>query len=244
MAKIHDVLLRSETIVVLTGAGVSVSAGIPDFKTAEREWEYERPRNEIFSIPFFRESPERFWEIYRETLTPILEAEKTLFHEFIDQLSELPDKEVMIATQNIDGLHGDEAVELHGSVHRVICVGECLKSGSYKNYPLDEFNEEVPECPECGAILKPDISLFLEGVNGFGEVRDFIADTDLLLVAGTSLDMGPVNELPLYQNWRKTEELGEKIWVNLTPPPEGYEFDHEVLLSTDEFVDRVMNEEL
>lgn len=228
----HKIINNSEKIVILTGAGISTDSGIPTFKQAEKEWEHELPRNEIMSIPYFKRNPENFWEIYR---TMDFTAKKNKFHKFCEKLSEL--KNVQIFTQNIDGLHdGKNVTELHGNAKRVICINrQCTQP----TYDLNEFNEKIPKCPKCNEILKPDISLFLEGINGFSDVRDAVVDCDLLIVAGTSLTMGPINEIPLYLHWKN--ENNKSVWINIEEPPKDYEFDYYYLNGSTKFAEEFTN---
>lgn len=271
-----------DNIVFFTGAGISTSTGIPDFKSQEENWNkdgFELSRSEVFSLPFFRENPERFWEIFRESFPDIDKVSPSLFHTFIASFNN-----AKIITQNVDNLHNvafirnknnegnvqnnQEIIELHGNSSRLVCLKCNLWNGSdnffiddrydyfdndnrrieNNKYMLKDFDEIVPICKKCGSVLKPDISLFFEGVNDFGVARDWIVDADLLVVAGCSLKVGPANELPLYLNWGKytidendnivfndSENISRSIWVNNELPPEGYEFDYEFIMPIDTF---------
>lgn len=226
MNNIKKLIEQSKNITVVTGAGISVSGGISDYQTSNREWKYEEDRFSIMSYPFFKQEPERFWEIYKEIR--VKHIEKTPFHNFVKNLEN--NSEITVVTQNVDGLHQEagskNVIEVHGTRNFLICVDE------NKQFPISLIDEQkTPKCPDCGTVLKPDVSLFFEGVRFLSESRESIMNTDLLIVAGTSLNVGPFNELVLYAT------LNEKpsIWINLQEPPEYYDFTEQYLGTTDSF---------
>lgn len=226
---------KSERLLVLTGAGVSVDSGIPDFQTVNHSWAYEEDRYSVLSLPFFRREPERFWEIYRELFLSKLNAQPNGFHYWLAGLEKT--KEVKIITQNVDGLHqkagSSDVIEAHGSISRVICL-VCEK-----RFPVGEFyvTNKTPQCLDCGAYLKPDVSLFFEGVQfGLNDSRDLVVWSDILLVAGTSLTVGPVNEIPHMATYYVSRP---SIWVNKAKPPKEYDFTYEVIGELGDFVQLV-----
>lgn len=226
MENIEQLIEKSNKIAVVTGAGISVSGGISDYQTSNREWKFEEDRFSIMSYPFFKQEPERFWEIYREIR--VKNIKKTPFHDFVKTLEHNAD--VTVITQNVDGLHQEagskNVIEVHGTRNFLICVDE------NKQFPISLIDEQkTPKCPDCSNVLKPDVSLFFEGVRFLGEARDFIMESDLLIVAGTSLNVGPFNELVLYA----TVTNKSSIWINLTPAPDHYDFTEQYLGTTDSF---------
>lgn len=225
---------EAKHIFVLTGAGVSTDSGIPDFQTADKTWKYEIPRAEAMSIWFFNDNPQRFWEIYRETFIEKRESRPNCFHYFLSSLQN--NHKVTIATQNVDGLHksagSKEVIECHGNIKEVICIRrDCLKTYTYDELPIDS----MPRCAACNNVLKPNVSLFGEGVQGFGEARDIMVESNLLIVAGTSLNVGPINELPTLCQYFAPHV--KRLWINGTPPPEDYSFTHELVTTFENFID-------
>lgn len=232
MKNIVKLINEAKNITVVTGAGVSVSGGISDYQTANKEWKYEEDRFSVMSYPFFKQEPERFWEIYREIRAK--EISKTAFHDFVKSLEDNAD--VTVVTQNVDGLHqesgSENVIEVHGSRNYLICINENIL------FSIDLMDKEkTPKCPNCSNVLKPDVSLFFEGVRFLSEAREAIMDSDLLIVAGTSLNVGPFNELVLYG----TINHKPSIWINLEKAPDLYAFTEQYLGSTDKFASDMVN---
>lgn len=200
-------------VVFFGGAGVSTESGIPDFRSANglyngASYEGFRPE-EIISHTFFTRRPDAFYDFYCEKMI-FVDAEPNQAHRKIAEL-ERAGKVSAVVTQNIDGLHqkagSQEVFELHGSVHR----NYCERCG--KPYTLDDVLEGhagvdadgkpsafadpakpgVPICPACGGVIKPDVVLYEEPLDEKtinGAVRA-IGQADMLIVAGTSLNVYP-----------------------------------------------------
>lgn len=223
----------SERIFVLTGAGVSTEAGIPDFQSTDETWQYDKPRHEVMSRSFFNQNPRLFWKIYREVFAlKMSEQTPTSFHRWLAELES--DHTVNITTQNVDGLHtaagSTNVIEAHGNISRVVCA----RITCSRRYDRADFeNMELPRCPHCNKVLKPDVSLFQEGITGYGESLDLIAESDLVIVAGTSLDVGPINQLPLHAELTFKKPL---LWINRDTPPDFVYFNHMYLGSLGDFV--------
>ena len=190
----------------MSGAGISVSAGIPDFRTKgtglySRLEKYELPRPEcMFDIEYFKKKPEAFFDLAK-TLLPG-EHVPTRTHMFLKLLS---DKGLLhrTYTQNIDGLERlagvteNKIVEAHGSFAKSYCVNckaqydnDAMRSAILKN--------EIPHCKKCGGLAKPGIVFFGESLpKRFHKMhRSDMKSCDLLIVAGTSLRVQPFSELP------------------------------------------------
>ena len=190
---------ESERIVFFGGAGVSTESGIPDFRSVDGLYnqQFEYPPETIISRSFYEEDPEYFFRFYREKMLP-LGFEPNITHRVLARW-EQEGKLAAVVTQNIDGLHqkaGSERVyELHGSVLR----NYCTVCGEF--YPAEYVKEAVgvPRCT-CGGIVKPDVVLYEEPLDGDmiqGSV-EAIYDADLLIVAGTSLTVYPAAGLLRY----------------------------------------------
>lgn len=229
-------ITQARNIFVLTGAGVSTEAGIPDFQTTDENWPYELTREEIMSRPFFNQNPTEFWKAYRTVFsTKFQELQPTSFHYWLAELEQ--SKTVTITTQNVDGLHSKagstEVIEAHGNISRVICT----RPSCQQIFARALFEQvELPRCLVCNKPLKPDISLFYEGITGYMDSMERISEADLVIVAGTSLKVGPINELPLQAELRYKKPL---LWVNKQLPPPDYNFDYMFTGNLEDFVQSV-----
>jgi NAD-dependent deacetylase len=205
-------LLRNARFAVaLTGAGVSTASGIPDYRTPGTGlWENVDPR-EVAHIDSFLRDPQRFWSYYRQRLADLDTAQPNAAHYALAQLEDAGCIKGLI-TQNIDRLHrragSKNLAEVHGSIDR----GECLRCG--RTYPHDFMVEatstgRVPYC-ECGNALKPAVVFFGEGLPDevFSQAEQWAEQADVLLVAGSSLQVWPVAGLP-----RLTLRKGGKLVI-------------------------------
>ncbi len=209
---LQDWVDRSDNIVFFGGAGVSTESGIPDFRSTDGLYHqnYKFPPETILSHTFFVQNTAEFYRFYREKML-FLDAKPNALHHKLAQWEQLGKLRAII-TQNIDGLHqaaGSRAVyELHGSVHRNFCT-HC-----HKPFSVEAILEQsgVPKCP-CGGIIKPDVVLYEESLNGQtvqGSVRA-IQQADMLIIGGTSLAVYPAAGLIHYYQGNKL------VLVNKTP---------------------------
>ena len=196
-------------VICLTGAGISTSAGIPDFRSpetglyatlADKHPELGQPED-IFSIDFFRENPTPFFKRAKELMQlPGEEKYKpTPSHYFVKHLS---DRGLLLRnyTQNIDGLERkagipeEKLIEAHGSFDTAHCISrECLKVYS-KGYIQDLIKRDiVPTCSECNDLVKPDIVFFGESLpeRFFESIDQDFEICDMLIIMGTSLEIHP-----------------------------------------------------
>lgn len=191
---------ESTSIVFLGGAGVSTESNIPDFRSADglyaAKTKYGHSPEYLLSRTLFDKDPELFFDYYKNNLI-YTEAKPNLAHFALARL-EQQGKLKAIVTQNIDNLHqqaGSKNVfELHGSVYRNYCMG-CRKFYSLDDILAIEGN--VPCCPVCGGIIKPDVVLYEEGLDGnvWNGAQKAIASADMLIVGGTSLVVYPAASL-------------------------------------------------
>lgn len=196
-------LLRaSRRAIVLTGAGFSTPSGIPDFRTAGSGlWTRYLPM-EVASLSTFRTNPARFFEWLRPLASHMWTARPNPAHETLARLEQAGVIKAII-TQNIDGLHsraGSKTVyEIHGTLNSLSCTG-CFRNFSSAGY-LDVFVDkgELPYCPECGRLLKPDVILFEEQlpVKIWQKAEQAARSCDLMIVCGTSLEVMPSAGLPV-----------------------------------------------
>ena len=183
---------NAKKIVFFGGAGVSTESGIPDFRSVDGLYnqEYDYPPEYILSHTFFNSHTEYFYKFYKNKMLP-LDAKPNITHIVLSEL-EKKGRDITIVTQNIDGLHqlaGSKKVdELHGSIHR----NYCLKCGKFYDAKFIKNSTSIPYC-ECGGIIKPDVVLYEEALdnNTVSHAINSIHDADLLIIAGTSLNVYP-----------------------------------------------------
>ncbi len=194
----------SPNIVFFGGAGVSTESGIPDFRSKDGLYhqKYDYPPEEILSRTFFDRKTEEFYRFYRDKLNS-LKYEPNVTHYKLAQL-EQAGKLKAVVTQNIDGLHqkagSKNVLELHGSVLR----NTCMKCGKFHTAEEIFGSEGIPRC-ECGGIIKPDVVLYEEGLDGhiMERAARAIYDADMLIVAGTSLTVYPAAGMIRYYRGKR-----------------------------------------
>jgi NAD-dependent deacetylase len=185
----------AKKIVFVTGAGISQESGIPTFRGKDGLWRKYDPM-QLATIDAFYEDPKLVWEWYEERRANILTAKPNAGHFAISELAKF--KEVIVLTQNIDGLHqrsgSRHVLELHGSIIRIKCT-VC----DFKDNITTSFDSLPPKC-KCGNILRPDVVWFGEGLpqDVWGEAISHAQTCDVMIIAGTSLVVSPANTLPLY----------------------------------------------
>lgn len=189
---------ESMSTVVLTGAGISTNAGIPDFRGPTgiyRTGKYDPQK--IFEFTSFIEDPKPFYDFARDFIKLVESCKPTFAHEFFAKLERI-DKLDGIITQNIDALHeragSKNIINLHGSIHKSYCL-KCGKEYSFEEMKRKIFEEEIPHCRLCKGLIKPDIVFFGEDVKGFSQAEKLVYFSELFLVVGTSLEVFPANSL-------------------------------------------------
>jgi NAD-dependent deacetylase len=199
-AELAELVRASRCTVALTGAGVSVPSGIPDFRTPETGlWANVDPM-EVAHIDVFERDPARFWSYYRPRFHALGDKRPNAAHE---ALAELERRGLLagVITQNIDRLHraagSENVVEVHGSIETSTCRG-CVRT-----YELGEVDalfdgNGVAACSSCGGAVKPDVVLFGEMLPEAAMTRAhaLAAGADLMLCIGSSLIVHPVAGLP------------------------------------------------
>lgn len=197
---------ESDNIVFFGGAGVSTESGIPDFRSVDGLYnqKYDYPPETILSHSFYIKYPEEFYRFYRDKML-CLTAEPNITHKKLAEL-EAAGKVKAVVTQNIDGLHqlagSKRVLELHGSVHRNYCrkCGKGFDAEYVRDYP-----GKVPLCDACGGTIKPDVVLYEEGLDqGTLEAAvRALAEADMLMIGGTSLNVYPAAGLIRYYQGHK-----------------------------------------
>jgi NAD-dependent deacetylase len=188
-------LKDAKRIAFVTGAGISQESGIPTFRGKDGLWRnYDVMK--LATINAFYDNPKLVWEWYNERRNNIFSAEPNLGHKAIAELEKFV--EVVVLTQNIDGLHqkagSTDVLELHGSIVKIKC-SVC----DFKSEILTEFTDMPPLC-KCGNILRPDVVWFGESLpkDIWREAMIHASKCDVMVVVGTSLVVSPANTLPIY----------------------------------------------
>ncbi|KAG0755956.1 hypothetical protein G6F57_002048 [Rhizopus arrhizus] len=193
-----------KNVIVMTGAGISTAAGIPDFRSKETGLYHNLQRfnlpyaEAVFDIDYFKETPEPFYALAKELYPGRYLPTKT--HYFIKLLQE---KGLLLRnfTQNIDtlermtGLDEEYIVEAHGSFATASCI-ECKTKASSDMVRKHSLAGKVPRCEDCKGLIKPDITFFGESLPK--RFHDHLSDyekADLLIVIGTSLQVQPFASL-------------------------------------------------
>ena len=213
-----DLFRQSKHAVVLTGAGLSTPSGIPDFRsTGTGLWSSDEPM-EVASLNTFRTAPEKFFHWFRPLANQIFNAEPNAAHCALARL-ENAGRLAAIITQNIDTLHqkagSKTVIEMHGTMQTLTCT-ECYHQVDAQIH-LAAFVDkgEIPHCPKCNQVLKPDVILFGEQLPqaAWYKAQQAARQCDLMLVAGSSLEVLPVAGLPM----QALDRGAHLIIINNTP---------------------------
>jgi NAD-dependent deacetylase len=228
--RLAELLRESSRTVALTGAGISVPSGIPDFRSPGTGlWENVDPM-EVAHLDVFLNDPGRFWSYYRPRFGMLSDKEPNPAHRVLARLEERGMLDAVI-TQNIDTLHrkagSRNVVEVHGTIE----TGSCWTCKT--SYPLAEIEplfdpDGIARCA-CGGPVKPDVVLFGEMLpeDAMLEAHALCERADLLLCVGTSLEVYPVAGLPSV-----TRAAGGAVAI-VTKGPTPYDGEAEVRLDGD-----------
>jgi NAD-dependent deacetylase len=214
IAELAELIGKARSVVALTGAGISVPSGIPDFRSPRTGlWEKVDPM-EVAHIDAFRGDPVRFWGFYGQRFATLGEKLPNGAHRALVALEAQGLLDAVI-TQNIDMLHRKagtrELIEVHGSIASCSCPG-CGDSVELREVRerLSRAADGVPRCERCAAPIKPDVVLFGEmlPVAALERSRELCEGAELLLCIGSSLEVHPVASLPLL-----THEAGGRVAI-------------------------------
>ncbi|HEX4464804.1 MAG TPA: NAD-dependent deacylase [Solirubrobacterales bacterium] len=226
--RLAELIRQSRSTVALTGAGVSVPSGIPDFRTPETGlWANVDPM-EVAHIDVFERDPARFWSYYRPRFQTLGDKRPNAAHEALAELERRGLIEGVI-TQNIDRLHGaagsHEVVEVHGSIETSSCRRCDAAYGLDQMDPLFDA-DGVALCAACGGPVKPNVVLFGEMLpeGAMRRAQELAEAAELLICAGSSLAVYPVAGLPAV-----TLEGGGKLAI-VTKGPTPYDGDATIKL--------------
>lgn len=200
-ARLAELVREAGSVVALTGAGISVPSGIPDFRSPGTGLWADVDPMEVAHIDAWRTDPERFWHFYGSRFGALRDKQPNGAHRVLVELERRGRLDAVV-TQNIDRLHARAGtrslVEVHGSIGHSSCLA-CRAQ-----YPLEEVQERLAAsvvsvpCCDCGAPLKPDVVLFGEFLpeGALERAYELAAGADLLLCIGSSLEVHPIAQLP------------------------------------------------
>jgi NAD-dependent deacetylase len=231
-ARLAELLRDADRAVVLTGAGVSVPSGIPDFRSSRTGlWEYVDPM-EVAHIDAWRRDPDRFWRFYGDRFASLTDKQPNGAHL---ALAELERRGLIrgVITQNIDRLHRaagtERLIEVHGSIEWSVCMQCGGKVALDRVVEQLRADDGAPECACCFTPLKPDVVLFGELLpeRALSEAQALALDADLMVCVGSSLEVYPVAGLPAI-----TRGAGGRLAL-VTQGPTPYDDEAEVKLGGD-----------
>ena len=195
---------KFQKIVFLVGAGISTSAGIPDFRSKKgifnkikQKYNLASPRD-FFDINVFYKNPSLFYEFSKEFISKTYKP--TLFHYFMSFINH---KKLLyyIFTQNIDNLEShlnidkNKIIYAHGNLYEASCP-KCGEKINYSNYLEYVMNNKIKYCEKCGSPVKADVIFYGESLSDeFFEKSYDVLNADLIFIAGTSLEVPPFNQL-------------------------------------------------
>lgn len=217
VAALVQALKRKSHVVVLTGAGASTEAGLPDWRGPEGIWK-QWSATRLASLSAMRRHPVEFYQFYRYRLAKLRGASPGPVQRALAALERAGYVHTII-TQNIDGLHqaagSKDVIEVHGNLDHAVCV-DC--GARYDASVLDvdvETEADLPRCTACRGLLKPSIVLFEEPLPHGALERAFAAASraGLFMVVGSSLEVGPVNQLPV----EAVRSGAELAIINMSP---------------------------
>ena len=199
--RLAELIRAADSVIALTGAGISVPSGIPDFRSPGTGlWENVDPM-EVAHIDAFHRNPKKFWSFYGERFQTLEDKRPNRAHEVLAELERAGMLDAVI-TQNVDRLHAragsEDLIEVHGSISHSVCL-DCsarFEIGEVRSRHASD-PDRTPRC-DCGTPLKPDVVLFGEYLpeQALARAQRLAASADVLLCIGSSLEVYPVAELP------------------------------------------------
>lgn len=203
---VGDIIKNSKYAIGFTGAGISVESGIPPFTGAGGLWNKYDPK--FIELSFFYSNPKKSWEEMRKIFFNSMGT--ALPNKAHKVFAELEKKNIVkgIVTQNIDGLHqlagSKNVVEFHGTINTLACIDCDLR---YKTSEIDLL-QDIPKCPSCNGILKPDFVFYGEGINkiNYDRANDMAVKADVVIVVGTAGQVMPACYIPFI-----SKKCGAKI---------------------------------
>ncbi|EHD1588701.1 NAD-dependent protein deacylase [Listeria monocytogenes] len=221
MNKLNEVLKKAEHIVFLTGAGVSVPSGIPDYRSKNGLYAGMSSPEYMLSHTCLVREPEKFYQFVTENMY-YPDAESNAIHTKMAEIE--AEKDVTIITQNIDGLHekagSKKVVNFHGSLYHCYCQ-KCGMSVTAQEYLKSDIHSG------CGGVIRPDVVLYEEAISesAIDQSLAAIRQADLIVIVGTSFRVSPFCNLTDYRNKKARIFAVNKERISLPYPFEMMESD-------------------
>jgi len=180
----------TDRILVLTGAGISAESGIRTFRASDGLWEEHRVED-VASPQGFARDPHLVWRFYKKRYKQAMSVEPNPAHYALKKLEDALGDRFWLITQNVDGLHSragnKNVIEMHGSLN----TAWCTHCGN--RFPTEEIDleAELPPCPSCNKMLRPDIVWFGEIPYQLDRIQSLLDRATLLIVIGTSGNVYP-----------------------------------------------------
>lgn len=196
MREVAEAIKNADSVIALTGAGISTESGIPDFRSKGGLWS----RYEIEEYGYIHnllENPGRVWKMFADMIKNFEKAKPNSAHYALAEMEKMGVLEAVI-TQNVDSLHQEagsrNVVELHGNMRELYCMA-CGRRYGYKDIDLAIL---PPECI-CGGVVRPNVILFGEEPprDALTKAHFYASKSDAIIVAGTSCAVYPAAEIPL-----------------------------------------------
>lgn len=216
MDKVLDLIKQAQFITAFTGAGISVESGIPCFRGKGGLWEKYDPK--YIEIDFFNSHPKESWAEIKKIFYSMTAQSKPNKAHLV--LAEMENKGLLkgIVTQNIDNLHQEAGSKTVYEFHGTLSYLTCQVCG--KRYKVEEvdLNQDLPSCPACKGLLKPDFVFYGEGIptGVYHDSVELAQQSDLMFVIGTSGEVMPACALP-----HLVKENGGKI-IEINTLPSAY----------------------
>ena len=208
MKLINDVKLASKEFIsiikncanmcIITGAGISTASGIPDFRG--KNGIYTESSENVFDLESFKKNPENFYRFAKKFLNTLKNSRPNSAHLLIKELEDLG-KVNYIITQNIDSLHekagSKRLIEVHGNFKTFTCIN-CGNSIPFQEVFQTIAKGEIPHCPKCGGVLKPNLIFFGEkiDINIINKIKNIASQSEYCVVFGSSLIVHPIASIP------------------------------------------------
>ncbi|MCL2065539.1 MAG: NAD-dependent deacylase [Candidatus Cloacimonetes bacterium] len=206
-------LKPKDFLVILTGAGISAESGIKTFRDSDGLWE-NHSVEEVATPEGFANNPILVWKFYKERYYQALSVSPNPGHIALVDLEKKLNKNFLLVTQNVDGLHdragSKSVIEMHGSLNTCFCTN-CKKKELMSDVDL---NPDIPICSACGKMLRPDIVWFGEMPYRMNEIYKALDKATVFMTIGTSGNVYPAANFIAYVRNRGARTIG----VNLEKP--------------------------
>lgn len=208
--------MQAPRVVALTGAGISAESGVPTFRGEGGIWRSHRAQD-LATPQAFQHHPARVWAFYHFRRRLVHSCQPNPAHYTLAEIESQLGNQFTLITQNVDGLHNlagsHSLIEIHGSMWQIKC-SRCQKSWPDRNLYAED---ELPACPTCGQMARPDVVWFGEGLDQAKLEVSYQAAkrASIMLVIGTSALVYPAAQIPVI-----AQQNGARlIEFNLEPTP-------------------------